>query len=204
MKKTAMILALMFLFCAFNRQGFTSGLCGRVLTSYKGVDVFSNDGHGGEGCAGRGAYGLQYQCVEYVRRFYHQIKGIETREGMMGFRWNGDASTYVVTAREKGLTFYANGGIVAPEPDDILAFSGGLYGHVAIIAFVGPNTVHLVEQNSSTVGEASVSYNPQTHRLEDYWVGSTRFHPEGWLRVATDHPPVTGTQAVLRESAPSR
>jgi len=86
---------------------------------------------------------LQYQCVEYVKRFYLEIMKMDTG------KWAGNANTYYNTASEKGLDAYENGGSTPPQPSDILTFSGGEhgYGHVAVIMEVGDDYVKIIEQN---------------------------------------------------------
>ncbi|WDT74578.1 MAG: CHAP domain-containing protein [Candidatus Manganitrophus sp.] len=160
--------------------------CGTTLATHAGVPARSNIMTPDESCGGRATYGLQYQCVEYVRRFYHLVKGMETREGMMGKRWNGNANTYFKTADKKGLDAFENGGRVAPRPDDILAFQGGPYGHVAIITRVAEDHIEFVEQNFSPTGRGRLAYNPVTNRVENRKAGGELFVVEGWLRSQSD------------------
>jgi len=160
--------------------------CGTVLASYAGVAARSNLANPDDSCGGRATYGLQYQCVEYVRRFYHLVKGMETREGMMDRRWNGNANTYFKTAAEKGLDAFENGGSVRPKPEDILTFQGGPYGHVAIITVVADDHIEFIEQNFSTTGTGRLAYNPLTNRVENRRVGGELFTVEGWLRPQSE------------------
>lgn len=160
--------------------------CATILTLYKGVAARSNENHPYESCDGRSAYGLQYQCVEYVRRFYHLVKGIDTREGTLKKRWNDNANTYFKTAAEKGLDAFKNGGPTPPLPDDILAFQGGLYGHVAIVTAVTDDHIEFIEQNSSPNGTGRLAYNPTTHRAANRAVPGGVLLLEGWLRSPSD------------------
>jgi hypothetical protein len=167
--------------------------CGTTLATYAGVPARSNVMNPDESCGGRATYGLQYQCVEYVRRFYHLVKGIETREGKMGKRWNGNANTYFKTAAQKELDAFENGGSVAPRPDDILAFQGGPYGHVAVITRVAEDHIEFVEQNFSPTGTGRLAYNPVTNRVENRKAGGELFIVEGWLRPQADRDVVPKT-----------
>lgn len=160
--------------------------CGAILASYKGVPARSNLNYPYESCGGRSTYGLQYQCVEYARRFYHLVKGIETQDGMMEKRWEGHAGTYFKTAAEKGLDAVENGGPVPPQPDDILAFRGGPYGHVAIITAVTDDHIEFIEQNFSPTGIGRLAYDPMTHRVADRIVPGGILVVEGWLRPPSD------------------
>jgi surface antigen len=162
--------------------------CGTSLSSFgtPAVPALSNLSNPHESCDGWGTYGLQYQCVEYVRRFYFLVKGMETREGKMDRRWNGNASTYFKTAAEKGLDAFENGGQIPPQPEDIITFAGGPYGHVAIITAVLPDRIEFIEQNFSPSGTGTLLYNPATHYVENRVVPSETFVVEGWLRPHTE------------------
>lgn len=198
-------LALIFSVLAFGMAGLPSvggsadvGSCGTVLASFAGVAARSNLTNPDESCGGRATYGLQYQCVEYVRRFYHLVMGMETREGMMEKRWNGNANTYFKTASQKGLDAFENGGPIPPQPNDILAFQGGPYGHVAIITLVADDHIEFVEQNFSPTGTGRLAFHPLTNRVENRKVGGELFTVEGWLRPHSDQtvPPKGPAEAV--------
>jgi hypothetical protein len=158
--------------------------CGTILSTFgtPAVPAHSNLANPHDSCDGWGTYGLQYQCVEYVRRFYFLVKGIETREGKMERRWNGNANTYFRTAERKGLDAFENGGKVPPQPEDILTFAGGPYGHVAIITAVLPDRIEFIEQNFSSSGTGSLAYNPVTNHVENRVFSTETFIVEGWLR----------------------
>jgi len=157
--------------------------CGSVLATYRGVTTQSNgqDQFTDNSCLGRGIYGLQFQCVEYVKRFYSQALSVDTSQ------WSGDAIDYFATASDKGLIAFSNGGGVAPAADDILVFdSSGTLGHVAIVTSVTADAVTFIEQNWSYTGVASLTLNYQngTYTIADRITGKGRkFHVLGWLRV---------------------
>ena len=167
--------------------GFEAVPCGTILASYKGVPARSNQNYPYSSCAGQSEYGLRYQCVEYVRRFYHLVKGIETREGRMREKWE-HANSFFKTASEKGLDAFENGGGVAPFPDDVLAFQGGPYGHVAIVTAVTDDHIDIIEQNFSSAGTARLAYNPTTNWVSDRSVPGGSMVLEGWLRP---HPEIS-------------
>src|SRR5688572_2573341 len=52
--------------------------CGALLTSLDGVEAYSNSPNQATGasCDGQGPYGLQYQCVEFARRYWVQTFGV--------------------------------------------------------------------------------------------------------------------------------
>lgn len=127
---------------------------GTDLGSYRGVVARSNYVGGCEpspGCffgieAPRtvGTYGYQYQCVEYVVRFYASALRYP------GLRGSGDAIQYwngPHTDAARRLKRYANGGTVPPQPDDMIIFEGGRYGHIAVVRAVTADSVHIIQQN---------------------------------------------------------
>jgi len=156
--------------------------CATPLASYKGVSARSNENYPYDSCDGPSAYGLKYQCVEYVRRFYHLVKGIETRDGMPGRGWDGNANAYYSSAGEMGLEALVNGGPTPPLPDDIITFEGGVHGHVAIITDVTDAHIEFIEQNFSPSGTGLVAYDPVTHRVADRQVRGNTLAVKGWLR----------------------
>lgn len=144
---------------------------GEYLDEYKGVKAYSNGIYTGTGNG-------DYQCVRYVKNFYRDALLVDISQ------WSGNAGTYYGSASAKGLWAYPNSGSVRPKPNDILAFSGNTYGHVAIIKEVGSTYVKVIEQNwarNSAVHE--IPYNAATNRIGDANGNrGTSYHVQGWLR----------------------
>ena len=129
--------------------------CGDSIGSLNGITVYLNSG-GIESCNGDRhesasgySYGIKWQCVEFVRRYYYTYLNHE-----MPNRY-GHASDYFRSAissgsmnSERNLLQYHNGDI-RPHKDDILVWAGA-YGHVAIVTNVTDTTVSTIAQN---VGE---------------------------------------------------
>jgi uncharacterized protein (TIGR03437 family) len=105
--------------------------------------------------------GLEWQCVEFVRRYYLQIYQVPTDESNLG-----DASSWYDNAATPehanlGLLRFQNGGTTAPQIGDILTSAGCLepncsakeaadthLGHVAIVSSVPSNlSVCAIMQN---------------------------------------------------------
>jgi len=127
---------------------------GTVLYSYKGVNVYSNgaDENSGTPFCGIGTYGLQYECTEFVRRFYGTIYGANSKVPATGASpWAGNADQYFSTASQRNLVAFPNGGPTPPATDDIIVFESpnpADGGHVAIAE--GPptnSTLVIAEQN---------------------------------------------------------
>jgi surface antigen len=108
---------------------------GQNIGSFWGITAYSNGQYTGTGNG-------KYQCVEYVKRFYDTLTDIDVS------KWTGNASTY---DNKPGLTFYSNGSYFIPQPGDILVFSGGNYGHVAIVMSFSTSTgqLQMIHQNWS-------------------------------------------------------
>ncbi len=91
------------------------------------------------------AYGIAFQCVEYVRRFYAEQVG---NAGMGGS--TGNAKDYASSSKleRMGLAWYPNQSKTPPQPDDGIVFTGGKYGHIAIVTGVGVDEVTILQQNT--------------------------------------------------------
>ncbi len=96
-------------------------------------------------------YGLKWQCVEFVRRYYYDVLGHE-------FRTKGDAHGYFdheVKDGEvngaRGLVQYGNGSKTRPQVNDLMVFaphsSNGHAGHVAIVIAASDDGVTVAQQN---------------------------------------------------------
>lgn len=185
-----LVCSLIISFALAAMSAYAQNSCGEQLSAasiYKSVPALSNGPYMGTGdsCGVYGTDGLQYQCVEYVRRFYREAKGIDTTTQ----NWRGDAKAYFSTAQNRGLVSYQNNGQVSPLPDDILVFVGGDYGHVAIITEVTQDKVFFIEQNASNSGVRSL---PLTRPMGGYSISTWgSYNVVGWLRVP--EPVYTGT-----------
>ena len=155
------------------------------LASWENVGAFSNAPNQGTLAAGNACYlnsmpfCCAYECINYINRFF-------------GAHWGYDAYTYFTDAQTvtctghpgqaKGLVPFKNGGLVAPEPDDILVFdqspglplvggacldapsstSGqGRFGHVALVTGVSNGMVTIIEQNWSPTGTFALPISKQ-------------------------------------------
>lgn len=127
--------------------------CGDPVGSFNGVTAYYNSGDINS-CADRNIssdgymYGMKWQCVEYVRRYYKDVFDHEMN------RW-GNATDYFRMSFDNGeynaerdLIQYHNG-METPQVHDIIVW-GGKYGHIAIVTDVDSNYVYTIAQN---VGE---------------------------------------------------
>jgi hypothetical protein len=159
---------------------------GRVLDSYRGVPVYDNgllffQSHGKNYGADGYYYGQKWQCVEFIKRFYHDAKGHRMPDVM------GHAKTFfdenvpdgALNAR-RGLLQFQNGSSEKPRPDDLLVFADTKYGHVGIVTQVGDDYIEIIQQN--ILG--------RTRQRLTLVAGNGHFtvteprRPAGWLRKA--------------------
>ena len=136
--------------------------------------------------------GMEWQCVEYVNRYYYSKYQINLAGA-------GNAVNYYSYGSANGLTPYLNGNTtVAPQAGDILCFSGGPegYGHVAIVCGCnGSNEVDVIEQNGTedrrdadfplTMTVSGGVYNVSAANL------SGSLSVQGWLRKSAALPAPT-------------
>lgn len=162
------------------------GNWGANIGSYEGVIAYSNGSDTGS-WSSLEPYcqdGYEFQCVEYVRRFYRLHLGMNTV-------WYGNANQYYDNGPGWGLERYPNNGTSLPQPDDILCFNYGSVGHVAIVTSVTSNRVNVIQQNVSST--TAYGYCNITNGIV---YGSTC---QGWLRKPgngdTTPPVISNVQA---------
>jgi hypothetical protein len=178
-----------------------------------------------------GQDGEQYECVEFIRRFYRIAKSTPTSA------WLADAFEFFADAPSFGLISFNNRGAVPqtvpPQPDDIIAFAGipsNPSGHVAIVKYIDTSAcvsemaqfkVELIEQNTNTlnsmtgnrhelVGECDLQPNGNYSYHLDARCPTTCSPIQGWLRLPPTGPPpltwthnaVAGTGPVLNSNPP--
>lgn len=127
------------------REGWslTAPTHGAILDEFEGVNVFAAGDHDE-----RGQYGMEYQCVEYVNRFYAK------KLGFKNMTQSGHADSYFWSASKKGLIAFPNSSTTPPQKYDILVLDtsdhDGSPGHVAIVTNVDlvHGKIELVQQNA--------------------------------------------------------
>ena len=133
---------------------------GEEIDHLNGVPVFYNGGVGhssGRNVAADGYnIGQQYQCVEFVKRYYYDHLKHRMPDSY------GHAKHFFDPAISDGelnpkrdLIQYTNGIRSKPQADDLLIFGPSLlnpYGHVAIVSSVTDSAVEIVQQNPGPFG----------------------------------------------------
>ncbi|TXI09542.1 MAG: CHAP domain-containing protein [Rhizobium sp.] len=135
---------------------------GDIVDTFNGVPVYYNGAIGHVSGVNRAAdgyvFGLRYQCVEFIKRYYYQ------RFGHRMPKPGGNARDYFdpdvadgALNPARGLLQYRNGSTQAPQLDDILLFGpwpGNPYGHLAIVTDVEATSIEIIQQNPGPNGHS--------------------------------------------------
>ena len=136
---------------------------------YRGVQAYSNGGNFNT---------KNFQCTEYVMRFYRIIFHVE----IQGRGWGNASGFFSGGAKDENFSAYPNGSIVPPQPDQILCYGGGRngYGHVAIITEVniGAGYIKIIDQNrhrSNPYLEIPISVSNDRYYISNQGLGSSYY-----------------------------
>lgn len=146
--------------------------CGTPLASFDGTASYSNGPYTATGtsCAGVGTYGEQYQCVELVMRHF-KVK--------WGLHWWGNAKDLLTNAPRDTTAVYWNGDRAHPPvPGDMVVWTTGTWGHVALVSVVRSGAIDIVEQNINGDGRFTLAYDGAT--IGGRWGGAG---PAGWAHA---------------------
>lgn len=160
---------------------------GEEIDAWRGVVVRANGkpynrSHGRHFAPDGFYYGRMWQCVEFVKRFYYDHFGHVPPDGMGHAKEFFDpAVPHGAVNPRRGLVQFVNGGGERPRLDDLMVWTQGTYGHVAIVSKVGVDTVEVVQQN---VIEGTRSALGLSGPGTGWWVGGGGGNaPAGWLRM---------------------
>lgn len=129
-------------------------------------------------------YGLQWQCVEFVKRYYAEHLGHYMPDADGNAKDFFDKSLPDASFNEaRALVQYENPSLKKPQVDDIVVFDrslGNKYGHIGIISAVYDNKVEIIQQNAGPDAE--------TREFIDLQFADGRWELQhnrvlGWLRV---------------------
>ena len=157
---------------------------GEVLDTYKGVEVYYNGSDYGENHGKHYArdfyyYGYKWQCVEYVKRFYHDALDHKMPDVYGNAKDFFDEKVAQGELNEKrGLIQYKNGEDEKPRTYDMLIFTDTTYGHIVIISEVGEDYIEVVQQNMGRESRDTFDLKCENGK---YYIGGKRV-PAGWLR----------------------
>lgn len=136
--------------------------------------------------------GLRYQCVEFIKRYYFERYGHRMPDtyGHAKDFFDPRVGDGGLNAK-RGMLQFTNGSTMPPQADDLLVFAPSLlnrYGHVAIIASVGSETLEIAQQNPGPFGRSRESL-ALAQRDGRWYLGNDKV--QGWLRLpaADQHNP---------------
>ena len=158
---------------------------GDPIGEFLGITAFSNSPVNHIYPEPYGQYGYQYQCVQYCRAFSAQRWGFDIGKGHAYMFWNKRNTEPLVEGFE-------NGGSVPPQPGDIVCWSGGKYGHVAVVCEVpaGPPSgwtwITLIEQNVKPFEDGKVKLTLTGG--SNVVIPNRGMHADGWLRPRASGP----------------
>lgn len=136
----------------------SSTRCGTIVGSLDGIPVYSNGSSTGSGhsCAGTdGEFGYKYQCVEFANRYFM------TKFGSPLIYCDAKDCLEAYAAESRHFTTFDNGKIPRIQKGDAIVFSGGRWGHIALVSNVDGNQITFINQNSERV-YGTILLNRQT------------------------------------------
>ncbi|MFZ1704232.1 MAG: CHAP domain-containing protein [Saprospiraceae bacterium] len=159
---------------------------GEVIDQYNGVSVYYN-GQVFSRTQGRHLgqdgynFGLKYQCVEFVKRYYYQALNhkMPNTYGHAKDMFDRNLPDKAMN-HKRGLMQYRNVREYKPKVDDILVYDsyhGNAFGHIAIISKVDDNSIEIVHQNMGKETRKKINL---VH-FETFWTVAD-YHVLGWLR----------------------
>jgi hypothetical protein len=161
--------------------------CGAVLATANGVDIKSNgaDQNTGESCGGTTqntvqtpsgttvSTGSEWQCVEFVNRYYAQ-------KGWIASHWFGDGNSLKDNLPSGKFSYQADGAITSIVPGDVVTLNdnevdenGNLVnpaGHAGVVSAVNGNAITIANQNTTNVFYSAV-YDPASKTLTSEFGG---------------------------------
>ncbi len=168
-------------------QPQNTNVVGQAIDSLNGVLVFYNGevSHVSSRNVAPNGYnlGLQYQCVEFVKRYYY----VHLKHRMPDSY--GHAKDFFEARLEDGqvsaaraLVQFTNPSSTKPQADDLLIYRATHeepYGHVALVAEVIGDSIEIIQQNPGPNEPARDRFSITL--IEGRWhIGNERL--QGWLR----------------------
>jgi hypothetical protein len=188
MKVSTYLLCLILIVAiSFNYTDAVADPYGTPLGAFNGIVNFSNKG----GSKIKDFLGWEYECVEYINRYYYEIYDYPSWKG------HGDAKDYFrgLPKKYKDITAYENRGPTAPERGDIMVWGASPAnknkGHVAIVKDVQDTSVTVIQQNLRQNSEDANYILAMTHQDGKYKVSGGPGTVLGWLGTSKEPREIT-------------
>lgn len=185
---TSILIAIYFSYKGLKKVNFNSEYkVGQRIDSLNNVIVFYNGGV--DNVVKRNTkdgynLGLEYQCVEFVKRYYYEHfnhKMPDSYGHAISFYDKKVSDGNMNTQRN--LIQYSNSSISVPKESDLIIMAGSLfnkYGHVAIISKVTENSVEIIQQNPGPFSPSREVFELSKTTEGKWKIGNNRVL--GWLR----------------------
>jgi len=171
-----------------SKYGHSEKNRGRVIDSYKGVDVYYNGRVAN--VSGRNTtkdgynLGLKYQCVEFAKRFFYEAYDHKMPDsyGHAKDFYNRTLASGAYN-KARGMYQYKNGGSERPRPDDLViigASPSNGFGHLFIITKVTRDAVEFIQQNPGSNNPSRGRF-PLRTKDNRYFIEADQL--VGWLRI---------------------
>lgn len=170
--------------CSFS---FDMPSAGTPIDSLNGVEVYYNgafDKTYGRNVTPDGYnLGLNYQCVEFIKRYYYERfdHKMPNSYGHAVDFFDQSIKNDVAFNGNRGLFQYWNGNTARPKVDNIVVFKTegiNVFGHIGIISKITENEIEMVQQNYGL--KSRITYQLKTvmgrHYIDDKEV-------IGWLSM---------------------
>jgi surface antigen len=135
------------------KKGIVVGSLDGVPGYFNGLQVGAD--YGSNFASNETYLGLKWQCVEYIRRYYFKVFGIYLKFTGNAKMWKiaGVADGARAPASKHGLLQYnyLDGFSVKPQRGDIIVWTAGDFGHVAIVGTATDDVISLAQQNVNKV-----------------------------------------------------
>ncbi len=130
-------------------------------------------------------YGLKWHCVEFIRRYYHDVLGHDFSTKGHAHSYFSDTTPDGEKNAERGLVQFRNGSSMSPSVNDLLVFekhsANSSVGHVAIVIDVSETSITVAQQNVGTAFTQSFAFRKAKNN-STWYLESSEAAILGWLR----------------------
>ena len=160
-------------------------MTGKQIDELEGVPVYYNGLiytriHGSHSATDGYYYGKKWQCVEFIKRYYHDHYGHSMPEVYGHAKDFFDMGVgHGKLNKARGLVQYYNEKAASPRVGDLMVWNDTKYGHVAIVSALEEGSIEVTQQN---IYWKSRQLLPWVCEDNVCTVGKKR-KPVGWLRL---------------------